>query len=289
LLLESVERMAQEAGDIEIGEVLINSWIKGLPLADFKETKFARIAGMALEAYRNGEEPIFEAACRWLSGEADDAFLAKQLSISPIRRAERAGFGRRMLLSLCQFVRYAGFVGTVVVFDESEQGLAKDGKQREKILSMLQSGVNAFADLQNGSALIIYGLTPDISEKFDSFAALQQRLADPIPGKDFFAGSTLSPKIDLKWREDPYEGLKRMGCKFVDMLYDANGDRLIVPRGDAYDFVETIARDVYDNDSTSGNRRNMAKRTAALLINLYENGVLEITDEQKLDVIEKEV
>lgn len=275
LMLASLEHVAKDAASDDEKEYLVNAWIKGLPSADFKESKFARLAGLGLESYQRGEIEIFDAVCRWLSGEVNDAILAKQLSVGKIQKNERAGFGRRMLLSLCQYIKYTGFKGTVIAFDEAEQGLAKDGKQREKILSMLQSGINSFADLNEGSALIIYGITPDIAERFDNFAALQQRLSDPISGKGFFDGITLSPKIDLTLRKEPFDDLKAMGYKFIDMLYESKGEMINTPVDDVRKVIETVAKEVCENNLSSGNRRDMAKRTAALLVNLYQNGVLE--------------
>ncbi len=285
LLLASLDQVAKDTTSNEEREYLVNSWIKGLPNADFKESKFARMVGFGLDSYQRREIDTFEAVCRWLSGEVTDAILSKQLSIARIQRNEQAGFGRRMLLSLCQFIKYAGFRGTVIAFDEAEQGLARDSRQRERILSMLQSGINAFADLNEGSALIMYGITPDLAERFDSFAALQQRLADPLPGEGFFDGTTLSPKIDLTLRKEPYEDLKAMGYKFIDMFYESAGTEIETPIEDVRKVIEKVAREVFENDLTTSNRRDMAKRTAALLLNLYQSGVLEVVtpvvDEEK--------
>ena len=54
-------------------------------------------------------------------------------------------------------------------FDEAEQGLGVDKRTMQRILSMLQSGINAMADLQQGSALVVYALTPDIVESMENF------------------------------------------------------------------------------------------------------------------------
>ncbi len=276
LLRASLELVANEANDEAEADFLLESWIRGLSTsAHFKENRFARMVGHGLDAYRRGESDTFESVCRWLSGEVTDRFLARQLSISTIVRNEQAVFGRRMLLSLCQFIKYAGFRGTVIAFDEAEQGLAADGRRRERILSMFQSGINAISDLRDGAVLVLYGITPDIAERFDSFAALQQRLSDPIPGRNFFAGSTLSPKIDLSLRKEPYKDLQAMGYKLVDMLYESKGAEIRISQEEVRQVVGEVAREVYEKDLTSGNRRDMAKRTAALLVNLYESGILE--------------
>ena len=43
----------------------------------------------------------------------------KELGLTPVAKAEENLHGRRMLLSLFQFVRTAGFRGTVVSYDEA--------------------------------------------------------------------------------------------------------------------------------------------------------------------------
>lgn len=276
LLLAAVERVRRMAPDPSTAEPLVQAWVAGLDKADFKLDTFGRVSKRTLQAYLAGDEMAFTAGCRWLSGEVSDRALSRDLSVTPISRREENLHGRRALLSLFQFVRHAKFQGTIVGLDEAEQGLSVDRKKMQCILSMLQSGINAIVDLERGAALVVYAVTPDIVEKMEDFPALQQRVADPFVGRGFFDGETLAPKIDLARREgeDPVQELRAIGRKLVEVLYAHANNTISIPQKDVVAKVSAVAEDVASTDIRSGNRRTMVKRTCAMLLRLYNEGVL---------------
>ncbi len=272
LLVASLEQVASKAKDESTSEDLVQAWIAGLDKADFKLKVFARIAKRSLQAYLAEDEATFEAGCRWLGGDVGDRALCRELSVSPVPKSEESLHGKRALLSLAQFIRRAAFQGTIIGFDEAEQGFTVDNKKMQRILSMLQSDINALVDLEQGSVLIVYALTPDIIDKMEEFPALQQRVADP--GRGFFDGETLAPKIDLTQREDPVRELKAIGRRLVELLYTHAEKPIAVSQDATLALVGQIAEDVANTDIRSSNRRTMVKRTCSMLLRLYNDGVL---------------
>ena len=262
-------------GDLALGDRLLAGWIAGLDQVDFELETFGRVLRHGLEAQLREDDAAFAAACRWLDGEVGDRTLARELGLTPVVKSEENLHGRRMLLSLFQFVRAARFRGTVVSYDEAEQGLDVARRDLPRILSRLQSNINAVADLRNGSALIVYAFEPGLVEKLDQFPALQQRVVDPGPGYGFFDGNTLAPRIDLTFRGDPERELRAIGLRLTELLYQHAARDLGADQRRVMAIVADLAREIAAVDPTSANRRTMVKRTCAMLIRLHDEGVLD--------------
>ena len=276
LLLASLDRVRDNApGNETLAERLVAGWVAGLDKVDFELDAFGRVARQGLEAHLREDDGAFAAACRWLEGDVVDRALARELELSPVSKGEENLYGRRALLSLFQFVRHAGFRGTVVSYDEAEQGLEVPRRDLPRILSRLQSNVNAVADLERGAALIVYAFEPSLVERMDQFPALQQRLSDPGPGYGFFDGNTLAPRIDLTYRGSPRRELLAIGARLVDLLYQHAAREPAVARERVLEVVDELADEVARGDPTSGSRRTMVKRTCALLVRLHDEGVLD--------------
>ncbi len=276
LLAAALEQMrGRAAGNATLGDRLVAGWIAGLDKADFELETFGRILRQGLEAQLREDDATFAAACRWLDGEVGDRALARELGLSPVAKGEENLYGGRMLLSLLQFVRAAGFRGTVISYDEAEQGLDVARRDLPRILSRLQSNINAVADLRHGSALIVYAFEPGLVEKLDQFPALQQRMVDPGPGYGFFDGNTLAPRIDLTFRDQPERELRAIGLRLTELLYQHATRELGADQRRVATIVAELAREIADADPTSANRRTMVKRTCAMLIRLHDEGVLD--------------
>ncbi len=261
--------------DTEKSELLVRRWVAGLDKHDLELEQFGRILRRGLDAQLNNDHETFNVACRWLEGDVGDRLLARELAVSVVGKSEENIHGNRALLSLFQFVRSAGFQGTVVTFDEAEQGLGQNRKSMDRILSMLQSRINAISDLRKGSALIVYAFTPDLIEQMERLAALQQRVADPGPGMGFFDGNTLAPRIDLTPRSDPELHLREMGRRYVNLAYDDPEWNCPVDRQTLLAVIDSLAAEVALNDATGSSRRSMAKRTCATLVRARDQGVID--------------
>lgn len=287
LLRDMVDHIKGMVEDPAAGNALVQAWAGGLDKADFKLEAFGRVAKKCIQAHLVGDDAMFEAGCRWLGGEVADRVVARTLSESPTTKSEENLHGRRALLSLFQLLRHAKYAGTVVGFDEAEQGLSVDKRTMQRILSMLQSGINAMVDLQQGSALVIYALTPDIIESMEDFSALQQRVADPSPTRGFFDGETLAPRIDLARQREGGPDLTRIGRRLAEVLYEHAGENILVPIEKALDVVSQVAEDVALRDPSSSNRRTMVKRTCAMLLRLHQDGVLEDPGDAPADSVKE--
>ena len=275
-LFQACLAKAREASPDEgVAEDVVKAWIGGIEMADLDLSVFGRVAQTALRAGLGNDAEALEAALRWLSGDVSDRRLARDLSVPVVTKSSENLHARRALMSLFQLIRYAGFRGTVVCFDEAEQGLSVNKRKTEQIMSMLQSDINAIADLRDGSALMVYALTPDLFEKMESFAALQQRVADASPGRGFFDGDTRAPKIDLTQRTDPRRELEGIGRKLVDLLYGTWQGDPRVTKTQVTAQADAIAARVLESDVSSGNRRTMVKRTSAMLVRLHDEGALD--------------
>jgi hypothetical protein len=269
LLRACLERVQSKA-DVGDGgtRALAEAWVAGIENADFKVASFAKVARQAFQAELAADEMAFDTATRWLSGEVSNRELAKQLGTSPIPEKEQTLYGLQAMLALFQLIRHAGFAGTVIGYDEAEQGLSVDKKRWARILSLLQSGINAVSDLRNGSALIVYAVTQDLREKMQDFPALQQRIADPGEGMGFFDGpNTLAPTIDLTQRRAaPEDELRQIGQRLVTVFFDHVPEATRLDKKQLTDRIVALAAKTATTEASVSNRRTMVKTTCALLL-----------------------
>lgn len=278
LLIAALDQVRRQAsGNDLVAERLASGWISGLNKNNFELETFGRVANRAINAHIDGNAESFQACAQWLGGEVTDRVLSRELSVPLVSKSEENIYGRRMLLSLFQFVKRSGFRGTVVTYDESDQGFNVERKRVDRILSMLQSGINAIADLKQGSALLVYAFTPDLVEQMERLAALQQRVADPGIGYGFFDGNTRAPRIDLTQRVDPESELRSIGRRLVDLALAEGGLAIRIDRERLYSTIDELAVEVAMNEISSSNRRMMVKRSCAMLIRAHDNGVLDTT------------
>jgi hypothetical protein len=291
LLNASLEQVrSKAAGNDALADRLVAGWVAGLDKADFELETSGRVAQAGLEAALREDEATFTAACRWLEGDVADRALARQLALTPVAKSEENLYGRRMLLTLCQFIRSAGFRGTVIGYDEAEQGLDVPRRDLPKILSRLQSNINGVADLQHGSALVLYAFEPSIVERLDQFPALQQRVADPGPGYGFFEGNTLAARIDLTRRDDPVHELRAIGRRLAELSFQHAREEVIAQRRNVLALVDDLAEEIATADPTSASRRTMVKRTCAMLVRLQDEGILDTGEVVfRPDAVEDEV
>lgn len=274
-LLESVvAQVRSRYGEGPEGEKQLATWCKELSEADFRLDAFGRVAAKGLQAVITGNDLRLETACRWMGGDLDDKQVAKDLNVTAVTRQEQNHHARLALLSLFQLIRLAGFTGTVVCLDEAEQGLAVDKKKMERILSRLQSAINATADLQKGSALVVYAMTPDLRDQLMQYPALQQRVSDPGPGQGFHDGNTRATLIPLTRSPDPVADLTAIGRRLADLLYQLEGRHCSTALDAVYHHIDEVAAQVVADDITTSNRRTMVKRSCALLLHLHATGEL---------------
>ncbi|RNB82515.1 hypothetical protein EDM59_20385 [Brevibacillus nitrificans] len=266
-----VENIKSQSDNPYTGDLLLKGWISGLEQVDFRLTAYGKMLREACSAYLDDNRDRFDRLCQWLGGEMDNRELCKELQLSPVTAAEKNLQAKRAMFSLFQFVKHAGYQGTVVCFDEAEQGFAVDKKKMERIHSMLMANINSIVELNQGSVLLVYALTPDVVSKMDAFAALQQRIADPAPNEGFFDGNTFAPLIDLTKRSDMLEDLREIGEKLVQLMYEHFEEEMPVKRQTALERVRDRALRIVEQDLSSSTRRTMVKEVCTMLLRMYDD------------------
>jgi hypothetical protein len=267
LLLAIARKISGQALYRFQAEQLLAGWTEGLRDLNFDLPAFGRVLQRAFRAHLGGERDSFDAAVRWLAGDASDALVCKKLEEARVTRSEENLHAQRATASLFQLIRHAGYQGTVVGFDEAEQGLQATPAKTARILSMLQSGLNAVADLKGGSALLVYALTPDLFNRMQELPALQQRVADPGPGRGFFDGNTLAVRIDLAQREAGRD-LGPIASKLVGLLYEEQSQIAGLERTSLEEEAQRIAKQVASDNVGSDSRRVLVKRVASMLLQI---------------------
>jgi hypothetical protein len=271
LVLDAVRRVQDNAASAGMPvDDLVAAWAAGLAEKDFESPAFGRVLRLAVDAHRIGDTDTFDSATRWLGGEVTEKVIAKAVGENSLSAAELKVFAHRARLSLFQFVRHAGYRGTIVGFDEAEQSMAVDKKKMARIFSHLLSEINAVVDLSKGSALVVYAVTPDVVEKIAvEMPMLMQRLADPGPGQGFFDGNPLAARVDLTQRGDAADDLERIGRRLTILFFDRVDGADRAKEAAAKQAIRELAESVAADEASSSARRAMVKRVCAGLVNSY--------------------
>jgi len=290
LLLACANKVKSDAFEKYNSEETANGklsfWISGLEDSDFELNIFGRVVKQAFDAYLKKDKEILDFASRWLSGEFNNKEINKALNVSKVNKNEQNLFAKRVGLSLYQLIKKAGFTGTVIGFDEAEQGFPKNSKKIDQLLSLFQSDINSINELKNGSVLILYAITYEIVEKMMQFPALQQRIQNPLPNMGFKDGNTLAPIIYLTrpkecTRDDVANELTKIGYKLIDLFYSEVDNEVTIPKNEVMLKIKEIAIKISKIDQTASDRRAMVRATCTTLIYLYNNDFLKDFDPKK--------
>lgn len=275
-IIEKIQKNSSiEYSDNNVAEKFVRKWVESLENYDFESDLFSRVIRQAFDAYLKEDLDRFDSASRWIGGEFDNRSISRDLNISPITKSELTRTASRVNLSLYQLIKLSGFLGTVVVFDEAEQGFEISNKKKSVLYSLMQSDINALNDLKDGSALILYAILPSIKEGMMNFPALQQRVQHPVP----FERNPRAPLIEISYKHDSSkEGivneLVSIGNRLIKMYYYVNDEEFTFPEQDVYDAIKNLAKRTYEEDTSISSRRMMVKGTCSLLMHLHDTGVL---------------
>jgi hypothetical protein len=249
---------------------LLERWIDTLGDQAFVSVAAAQVLRVACQAQISGNREQFEMAERWLSGEAGDRHVARAMGRSPLSGAQLTSYGKQVMLSLCQFNRFAGFRGTVLTFDEAEQNFLTDRKRGAKIFSSLLSDYNAIVDLRHGSALFLYAVTAEVMDALTkSMPMLQQRLADPGPQQGFFDGNVHAAKIDLTQWGDRVDVPYAIGEQLVQLFFARMPGVDDSRRSFAHEQMREVVRLECEREGSSSVRRPVVKAVAHMLLTKY--------------------
>jgi len=276
--------MLQQTKSQEDANELLRTWIDSLEDNDFELDAFGRIVQQAFDSLLKNDKERFNASIRWLEGEFDSKELGKILNISPIKKQELNLVASRVNLSLYQFIKKCGFRGTVVVFDEAEQGMDIGKKEQSTLFSLLQSDINSIVKLQGGSVLILFAIHSKIKEGMMNFPALQQRVQHQFT---FSKAHPTSPLIEIERpqnlsNEEIIQELVSIGQKLVYLFYQVVGSEISSSVEDTLKILQPLAERCIREDMATSNRRAMVKGTCSILSTLFTSGKLMSPDEVSL-------
>jgi len=287
--LESIEKLTEDQTEnpSDAKELLL-VYINSIDQEDFESDTFGRVVKKGYNARLKDDFETYDAACRWIGGEFNDKGIAKLLNIAVCTKPELNLTAKMVNLSLYKFIKYSNFAGTVVAFDEAEQGFGISKKKQSTLYSLMQSDINAINKLTNGSVLILYAILSEVKEGMMNFPALQQRISHPIP----FPQNPYAPLIeitrpDMISKDGIINELCKIGNKLVDLVYSVPDLNITIPQEDVYRAVQSIALRTYDIDMDISGRRRMVKGICSILASVIDRGILIDPDTVSLEVIYK--
>ena len=206
-------------------EAATQMWLNTLYRKEYPEPTFARISATAVKEIIDPDGvKTGDAAFRWLRGEIDTLGKDEQslLRVSSIPNKERNEFGRRMLLSMCKFVKEFDLEGVVILFDEVETLFNAKGKALLRVLSAMRVLIDLPVGVSGGVPLFgVFSAVPDVLEQLNKYPALQQRLA--VVGASFSEGNNFAPQLILEELGSQKEFLSSLGQKLIELGETALG------------------------------------------------------------------
>lgn len=275
MLAASAKNVRNMLPDPDAAEAAFQGWLEGLTDHDFKLDKFARVAQKAIRYDDQQDQDGFQNACQWLEGAFDSKEIADRLGEQPVKGDELKLCASQAMFSMFQFIRYAGFKGTVVCLDEADIGFQQTSKDKiQKILALLRADIGVINDLTGGAVFFIYALTDEVVQSMMQYMALKQRIDTP-PGQGFMDGNDYAALISLTAPTDREAELRKIGHRLADLLYDHAGLPIAIDKSQANNKIDQIAADIIEEDISSSSRREMTKRASTLLLNILNRGSLE--------------
>ena len=129
---------------------------------------------------------------QWLEGAFDNKEIASRLGEQPVKGDELKLFASQAMVSMFQFIRYAGFKGTVVCFDEADIGFQQPAKDKiQKILALFKGRYRGNKRPDWWGGVFVYALTDEVVHSMMQYMALKQRIDSPPERASWMAMITL--------------------------------------------------------------------------------------------------
>ena len=130
--IENIKQVLTDSDEIE-------AWIKTLEDKQYDHNHFGRVIGKVLRFIHEEDSQHIGPLCRWLEGEIDNRDLIKSfpdgLFLQPAPKPQQGLQATQLMHSLGQFIRLSNFKGTVICYDEAEQGLDVSARKAEMVQS----------------------------------------------------------------------------------------------------------------------------------------------------------
>jgi len=203
-----------------------------------ENVNFARAITQAFIYLHQDQDDDFRNIIQWLRVEGYERNLHKGYGLlHPIDRSNAFS----MIRSLVQWIRYIGYSGLVILFDEAEQIPSMSSKQKELMLSNLRELIDECGQASFKNVMIFYAL-PD-EQVFEGpsnvYEALKQRISSVF---DFYNPSGV--KINLEYlNRDPIVLLEEIGHK-LSLIYEEAYGKLPASQRDR--IIQLLAQEAYE-------------------------------------------
>ncbi len=261
---EIIEGMNKKGlGESQLTES-VREYLKGL---NIENNSFKNALKEAFKALHEDRDEDFEIIKQWLHGENPPK---NKLSMFNIFEKIDKTTAFRMLRSLIQWVRYIGYSGLFILFDEAEQVTSLSSKDKKILLSNLRQIIDATANGDFNNTMIFYAVPDDqfLEGRDNFYVALKDRLSTIFEPTENYSGI----RIDLEGiTKDPHKMLTEIGQKLYSIYEIAYGTKLQKPLCDkAIDSIAKISIDERFGDE--GYKRLFVKRMVEKLHKISATG-----------------
>ncbi|MBC7131297.1 DUF2791 family P-loop domain-containing protein, partial [Candidatus Bathyarchaeota archaeon] len=258
----------------ELNEAL-NQYVEGMP--DLDSTSFKCAIQSAFKALLKENASEFTNIMQWLKGEGYDRRTHSPLGIRQ-KIDKTSAFS--MIRCISQLVRWIGYSGLVILFDETERNPSFNTKQKDLILNNLRQLIDETAQAFQ-STFIFYSLPDEsfLNTKGSIYEALRERLetiSDPL--------NPTGVKIYLeKLRMNPVDMLYEIGMKLskiYEVAYDFKFNESILNRA-----VKEIAKACYDERYTGAYRRLFMQKLITAFHMIRKNTEIIIDSNKAIEIV----
>jgi hypothetical protein len=221
LFMDKRRSMAADATDDDHLSEMLHAYAR--TITGTESGSVAHAARAAFESRIKGDDDTFEAATRWLKGEAYDRKLHGPMGI--IEKIDKAS-AFKMLRSIAQLLNILGFSGLVLLFDEGERALSlQSSKAKIAALDNLRQIVDECGNARLPSCMIFYAI-PNSQDLLGGQGPVHQALSGRLE-RIFRQDNPTAPQIDLERVDvEPRELLRGIGERLARIYGIAYGIQL---------------------------------------------------------------
>lgn len=273
------EKLGQEKKGISEDEIRNNLEDYAGNIPSFENISFTRALREALLSLLFNEKTDFEDVILWLKGEGYNKKVHISYGISQ-RIDERAAFP--LIRSLVEWIRFIGYSGLVILFDETETLPSLQSKQRERILENLRKLISeSVEDTMLKNALILYSIPDEyfLEGGGPAYMALTQRLEEVF---DFINPSGVKILLE-RTQNEPVEFLTNIGINLAKVFEIAYGHKFKEKL--VQESARNIAEAAYEERHQGAHRRLYVTRFVRALHHMRQKPGFSFDHEQAKKLI----
>lgn len=185
-------------------------------IPSFENTNFTKAIRGAFNCIHAGDDEGFETILQWLKCEGFDRKTHQKYGI--LQKIDKTQ-ALPLMRSLARWVRWAGYSGLVILFDETEQMPSFSTKQKELLLSNLRQLMDESTNESSEGIMIFYSLPEErlLESKGVIYEALRQRIANVF---DFYNPTGVKIYLEKIYPQQQ-ELLEQIGLKVSNVYQKA--------------------------------------------------------------------